>query len=95
MNEHPIMELSASADRSEADADLIRELADALEPLAQKFLYPEDVYEDGSWKDDEDLVQAQADNEITDDMWIKRCWVRRARAVVAKAKAAVGASGER
>ncbi len=89
------MKHSASASRSGADAELIGDLVDALEPLAQKYLYPEDVYEDGSWKDDEDLVLAQADNEIADDVWIKRAWIRRARAVIEKAKAAVDASGDR
>lgn len=76
--------------RSEADAALIRELVEALRPLAEKHVFPEDVYEDGSWKDDEDLVAAQADNETADDCWIKRGWVRRARAAIEKAEAAIG-----
>lgn len=76
--------------RSNEDAALIRELVEALRPLAEKHVFPEDAFDDGSWKDDEDLVAAQSDNETADDVWIKRGWVRRARAAIEKAEAAIG-----
>ena len=60
------------------------EIIAALEPLAEKFLTPDD-FEWGNWQDDEDYDPA-ANEETVDDVWIRRGDIRRAREIIKRMK---------
>lgn len=68
-------------------AAAIEALSKAVEPLAEKHLYPDDIDPDyaADIRSDEDWSEAQNDEQV-DDVWIKRGDVRRARAALALAK---------
>jgi hypothetical protein len=59
----------------------------ALEPFAEKHLYPDDIGEEFARdvRHEEDWDEA-ANDAAVDDCWIKRGWVRRARAVLKETK---------
>lgn len=76
------------ANEARIDAERkVEKLREALEPFAEKHLYPDDI--DPSYADDiradEDWDEDRNDNEV-DDCWIRRGWIRRARAALKETK---------
>lgn len=56
---------------------------EALRPLADKWLYPDDLGADyAKHVIDDDFNLAESDDTL-DDCWIKRAWIRAARLIVA------------
>ena len=73
----------ALMDRIETLETRIEVLKDALRPLAEKNLYPDDI--DGSYAASmraEDDWNEEANEETLDNCWIARKWVRAARAAL-------------
>lgn len=75
----------AAEARATAAEARVAELEAALRPLAEKFLYPDDIDNDmppGSRIADDPDHDATENNEQVDDVWIKRGDIRRARAAL-------------
>lgn len=69
-------ELRAAADRMDA-------LEAALRPLADKHLFPDDLGEEfASEKRAEDDWDEAQNDEVHDDCWIARGWIKAARALI-------------
>jgi len=64
-----------------AAADRIEELEAALRPFANKFLYPDDTDVADYIRDDEDWDE-ENNNQMIDDVFIPRGWIRAARAAL-------------
>jgi len=62
-------------------ADRIEQLEAALRPFANKFLYPDDTDFADDIRDDEDWDE-ENNNQMIDDVFIPRGWIRAARAAL-------------
>jgi hypothetical protein len=63
----------------------IEQLEAALRPFANKFLYPDDTDVADYIRDDEDWDE-ENNNQMIDDVFIPRGWIRAARAVLGEKK---------
>ena len=75
-----LLALEATIDRLEDQNERLRE---ALKPFSELFYYPDDFgeYTSKSVREDEDWNE-EANDEETSDYFIKRLWIKKARAAL-------------
>ena len=56
-------------------------LREALKPFAEKYLWPDDSGFADELRSDEDWDEGRNEEEV-DDVWLKRKWIRQARAAL-------------